>query len=103
MDEMHEVLGEINVYNIYGPCIMSMDENGRKVSTPRAPLSTARKAFWDRAGLGGPDGCIDAGAATQYLDHPEVRKVQQTRLAMTFTSRIVQVMSLSVHVVGNPR
>lgn len=80
MDEMHEVLGEINVYNIYGPCIMSMDENGRKVSTPRAPLSTARKAFWDRAGLGGPDGCIDAGAATQYLDHPEVRKVQQRAL-----------------------
>eukprot|EP00037_Helgoeca_nana_P001857 m.29993 g.29993 ORF g.29993 m.29993 type:complete len:490 (+) comp12178_c0_seq1:7913-9382(+) len=75
MSLMHDVLGEINVYNIYGPCVMSMDENGKKVSTThRAPVTGARKTLWDKSQLGGPDGCIDAGAATLYLDHPEVRK-----------------------------
>lgn len=77
MSLMHDVLGEINVYNIYGPCVMSMDENGKKVSTThRAPVTGARKTLWDKSQLGGPDGCIDAGAATLYLDHPEVRKVR---------------------------
>jgi len=73
LDEMHDTIGNINVYNIYGPCVMAMDE-GKSHTSLRAPLSPTRQRLWDRAGLTGPDGCIDAGAATLYLDHPEVRK-----------------------------
>lgn len=68
--EMHDVIGNINVYNIYGPCIMAMDESARP-SSLRAPLDAARAA---RFGDSGPNGCIDASAAKLYLDHPTVRK-----------------------------
>jgi carboxypeptidase C (cathepsin A) len=71
--EMHQQIGHINVYNIYGPCIMAMDKNGNKVEQNlalRAPLQDGRE--W--VGEGGPDGCIDASAAKLYLDSPVVRK-----------------------------
>ena len=57
--EMHDVIGNINVYNIYGPCIMAMDESAQP-SSLRAPLDAARAA---RFGDSGPNGCIDASAA----------------------------------------
>ena len=72
MDQMHQDLGHINVYDIYTPCIMDM-EKGARPADYRAPLSAARGARFG-AGVGGPDGCIDAGAAKAYLDVPEVRK-----------------------------
>jgi hypothetical protein len=68
-DAMHGAIGHINVYNIYGPCIMAMDEAARPASL-RAPLDAARAA---RFGDGGPDGCIDASAAKLYLDNVRPR------------------------------
>jgi hypothetical protein len=53
---------------------MAMTPEGRP-SSLRAPLSPARQSRLKIGqGVGGPDGCIDAGAATLYLDHPLVRK-----------------------------
>lgn len=69
--EMHDTIGHINVYDIYAKCIMDMDSD----ATPslRAPATGALGLSRLGSGVGGPDGCIDAGAATAYLDHPSVQ------------------------------
>jgi len=70
---MHDDLGHINVYDIYTPCIMDMEKGDEQQLAVdyRAPFSDDRAK---RFGSGGPDGCIDAGAAKKYLDVVAVRK-----------------------------
>ena len=75
----HSTIGNVNVYDIYSQCITAMyddDVNG-SFTTPathfRAPLDASTSSLLSRAGLGGPDGCINAGAATLYLNNPTVQ------------------------------
>lgn len=87
--EMHDTIGNVNVYDIYSPCIMDMysqeknsgtggsSDDGSSGSTRlthnlRAPLDAGLAPMAGR--LGGPDGCIDAGAASAWLNHPAVKK-----------------------------
>ena len=70
MDQMHTDLGDINVYDIYTPCIMDMEKHKNTLPRDhRAPFSAERA---ERFGASGPVGCIDAGAAKRYLDTPAV-------------------------------
>lgn len=74
-------IGNINVYNIYGPCIMDMDEKANEVAHLRAPATGIMAKGRLGAGSGGPNGCIDAGAATKYLDHPAVKEAIHVAVA----------------------
>jgi serine carboxypeptidase-like clade 1 len=90
-------VGHINIYYVYGPCIMNMTapelapiatpaqleaakrqiEAGHVLKKPlahnfRPPLSDAEKAMGLHHKLGGPDACIDAGDMTAYLNRPSV-------------------------------
>jgi serine carboxypeptidase-like clade 1 len=84
LDEMHQVIGHVNVYDLYMPCIMAMDERGvnqQDSSMIRAESTSPslQRAMANR--LGGPDGCIDAGAATKYLDNAIVQKALHVSVA----------------------
>lgn len=69
LQSMHKSIGDVNIYDIYEPCINS--------GFP--PLAT--RQIWRRpanemeieSGFTGPKACIDAGAATKYLNLPNVR------------------------------
>jgi carboxypeptidase C (cathepsin A) len=70
----HDEIGNINVYNIYGKCIMAMDDDNKtELQHLRAPATGLLAKSKLGGGLGGPNGCIDAGAATQYLKLPAVK------------------------------
>ena len=74
LDEMHNMIGPVNVYDIYLPCInsgsLSLAHNARRPLTAEERERTA-----------GPAGCIDAGAASAYLNTPAVRKAIHVRSA----------------------
>jgi hypothetical protein len=54
LDTMHTTIGHVNVYDLYEPCVMSMRQQ-------RAPGQSRSLRRAIDAGLGGPDGCINAG------------------------------------------
>jgi len=88
LDQMHETIGHVNVYDLYSPCIMSMytEEAQKQQQTTkrwveRAPASSRSLQRALDAGVGGPDGCIDAGAATVYLDNPIVQNALHVAVA----------------------
>ena len=76
ISDAHATIGNVNVYDIYAPCVTAMggaNEGAAPLPTHlRAPLDVATASLLGR--LGGPDGCINAGAATLYLDNAEVQK-----------------------------
>jgi len=79
LDTMHATIGHVNVYDLYAPCIMDIedaDKNGQ-----RAPATGRSLARVLDNGLGGPDGCIDAGAATKYLNTDAVQAALHVAVA----------------------
>ena len=83
--------GHVNVYDLYSPCIMSMyteaaqqqqhhTDSKRRVSRAPASSQSLQRAL-DAGILGGPDGCINAGAATIYLDNPTVQAALHVAVA----------------------
>ena len=64
--QMHEGLGNIDLYNIYGECINSINPTEIKRT---APLGETE--FYG-AELGGPDACLDSRHASDYFNQPSV-------------------------------
>lgn len=63
ISEMHQTIGHVNLYNVYGECISgsAAQEYGQLHS----------KAPWT-PGRGGPDACIDSIAASAYFNREDV-------------------------------
>ena len=79
LDAMHATIGHVNVYDLYAPCVMATEFG----QVARAPIGEQSHSL-ERviaAGLGGPDGCIDAGAATKYLDNSIVQTALNVAVA----------------------
>jgi len=74
LDTMHATIGHVNVYDLYAPCVMDIGSSAASSTAngQRAPATGSLARVLDN-GLGGPDGCIDAGAATKYLNTPAVQ------------------------------
>lgn len=97
LNQVSDEVGHINVYYIYGPChtnfsmpelaptatVADLDaaklliESGQVLTKPlahnfRRPPSKLERKINMHKGLGGPDGCIDAGDVTWYLNLPSV-------------------------------
>jgi len=70
--QMHETIGHINLYNIYGDCISDRPNNDSTTRMHKAPLGATQ--FYDRLGETGPDACIDSRFASEYLTQPAVVK-----------------------------
>jgi len=68
LTEMRNAVGHVNIYDVFGPCI-SRDFVVRPALL-RRPLEQGEDFL---VGPNGPDACIDAGAATTYLNRPEVK------------------------------
>jgi serine carboxypeptidase-like clade 1 len=64
-DEMLHTIGDINIYDIYQPCINS--------GVKSEPVWKAKTAGMESLTQVGAE-CIDGGAAAKYLDLPEVRE-----------------------------
>ena len=78
LGQMHDAIGHVNVYDLYEPCIMAMDQSTQAhapQSVLRAPATSKslQRVLDGKNRLGGPDGCINAGAATKYLDNKIVQ------------------------------
>lgn len=80
-------IGHVDLYNIYGDCVSDMCASNDGVRRGKVPVrdeyvvsdengSTRRLA---RITPHGPDACIDSGAATGYLNKPEVMNAIHVR------------------------
>lgn len=65
LSKMHEQVGHIDLYNVYGPCISGTAQHaaGSGSKTFKAPVGSR---------LGGPDACIDSIQGTEYFNRQEV-------------------------------
>jgi len=72
-DEMHKAIGGVNIYDVYEPCVNSgfPPLAGRKQGFSKRPLLSFEKGV---GALEGPKECINAGAATKYLNLANVRE-----------------------------
>jgi carboxypeptidase C (cathepsin A) len=73
LTNMGNQIGDVNMYNILGPCIIgdraTKRFNNQTVKFSRTPTHVYNKIFTS----GGPDECIDGIAAGQYLNNLVVR------------------------------
>lgn len=70
VSEMHDQVGNINIYNVFGECISGSPAEiaGRGVlKAPRASTPA-----WRKSSLRGPNACIDSIAGTAWINQPEV-------------------------------
>ena len=77
LEQMHETIGHIDLYNVYGPCISGSrpTRNGADAGTNLAQTQagTLAQATNARLGSGGPDACIDSITASEYFNRDEVQ------------------------------
>jgi hypothetical protein len=62
LTEMEKVIGNVNMYNIYGPCISGSEE----------ALYGATHSKIGNVSLRGPDACINSISGSAYLNQPSV-------------------------------
>eukprot|EP00049_Salpingoeca_infusionum_P017783 m.354340 g.354340 ORF g.354340 m.354340 type:complete len:461 (+) comp16985_c0_seq1:211-1593(+) len=68
--ELEASIGNVNIYDIYEPCVNSgFPPSARKGKWSRRPTES-----FESESLEGPVECINAGAATQYLNLADVRQ-----------------------------
>lgn len=79
LEQMHETIGHIDLYNVYGPCISgsrpsdqdtAVDAGRTVAQTQAGVLAQATNA---RLGSAGPDACIDSITASEYFNRDEVQ------------------------------
>lgn len=80
LDQMHETIGHIDLYNVYGPCISgsrpTADQDNADAGHTKAAQTqagTLAQATGARLGSAGPDACIDSITASEYFNRDEVQ------------------------------
>jgi len=71
VNEMHQIVGHVNLYNIYGDCISGSSEERYGALHSKAP--------WMKSDLGGPDACINSILGSAYLNQPDVIKASHVK------------------------
>jgi serine carboxypeptidase-like clade 1 len=77
---MSDQIGDVNIYNIYAPCVNS----NRQLIKKKPYLN--RKPIDPKHPLFGPDGCIDAAQADNYLNNDAVRSALHVQNSTNFPS-----------------
>jgi hypothetical protein len=88
LNKMGSAIGDVNVYDIYQPCInggLSREEAVRHTRR-RIPIAAGRI-------LGGPDECIDGIAAAAYLNTAVVQQVWASSTAAASHTIVATVCS----------
>lgn len=69
--EMHDQVGHVDLYNVYGPCISGSQQQlaGSGAGVYKAPLGPTGD---EKLHLGGPDACIDSILGSEYMSRREV-------------------------------
>jgi serine carboxypeptidase-like clade 1 len=71
LEQMHETIGHIDLYNVYGPCISGSSPHDD--AAPQTQAGTLAAATNARVGSAGPDACIDSITASEYFNDPDVQ------------------------------
>jgi len=72
LNDMRNQVGHVNIYDVFGPCInRDFPQSNKEQPILRRPLEEGEENIL--LGPNGPDACLDAGAATTYLNRPEVK------------------------------
>ncbi|EGD81946.1 CPase I A [Salpingoeca rosetta] len=88
LNRMHDAIGGVNIYDVYEPCINSgfppsssntLSAANTTTTTPRRFSKRPLMAFEDATALTGPKECINAGAATAYLNMASVREAMHVK------------------------
>jgi hypothetical protein len=64
VSEMHQIVGHVNLYNIYGECISGSEEQLYGATHSKAP--------WVGEGQRGPDACINSISGSKWMNQPSV-------------------------------
>eukprot|EP01052_Picozoa_sp_SAG31_P021708 SAG31_NODE_1692_length_7512_cov_4.735465_3_plen_175_part_00 len=83
MLKMHETVGHIDLYNVYGPCISGSRPDGVETVSPpnQAAALAAHVRGRSRSSASGPDACIDSITASEYFNRAEVMVRSAARVA----------------------
>lgn len=94
LQEMSNQVGNVDVYNIYGPCINGptsselYNSDDFKTFKTHTSTSTSYNPLLnyppENSELGGPNECIDSYLAYNYLNDPEVRKALHINITQTW-------------------
>eukprot|EP00055_Hartaetosiga_balthica_P000271 m.136129 g.136129 ORF g.136129 m.136129 type:complete len:460 (-) comp10451_c0_seq1:126-1505(-) len=89
--QMTDAIGNVNIYDIYEPCINSgFPPSEKKFS--RRPVTKLEQS------IGGPEECIDAGAATFYLNLDNVRDALHVKSAASIGNWSICSGKIDYHV-----
>jgi len=69
-NKVFSAMGNINIYGIYNPCFANSDHTNYR----KHPLANLKKSFGIDNNFNQNVPCVDASAATNYLNSPDVRR-----------------------------
>jgi len=84
LNDLHDAIGNVNIYDIYAPCIeggMTPEDARVHSRANRVPHNPSRSI------VGGPDGCIDGIAAAAYLNTAAVQSAIHVTEAVPFAGQ----------------